>query len=308
MISLEATEASVRRTAAIGSSLALAGALSYGVNIAFARLCAQLGLTGADMIVYRAFAIVAIMAPLAYATGRSLYVEASGRPMLLRFAACSAATGVFYLTSLQYLPVALAVTLFYTFPLVVMALTPIVDGQRLPARRWLAGAAAFAGVVVAVGPAYAELDWRGLALALLGSLSCAGMFIVGSRLTADSVSVFFWTQVLGGVVALGVAFSGRGLAGPEAIAAALWPLLISGGCFLIGFMGQILAGKRISASASSLLFLLEPVFAIAVAALVIGETISPLQGLGVAIVVGALAFDLLPCLRPVRTPPAQGLR
>lgn len=305
MIDLEATDAAVRRTAAIGSVLALFGAASYGVNIVFARVCAQIGITGADIIVYRSLILLPGMALLVLLAGKSFTVPAAERPLLIRFAVSAAATALCYLTSLQYLSVPLAVTIFYTYPLIVMVLTPLVDGLRLPARRWVAAGIAFTGVGLAVGPSLETLDMRGLLFAALGSLCCAAMFITGSRLQGDGRVTFFWCQVAAVPAALGFALIGGGLSPPEMLGAAALPFAITSACYFCGFLLQILAAPRISAATASLLFLLEPMAAIAGAALLLGETLGILQSLGITLVIGALVADLLPALRRPGASPAR---
>lgn len=297
MINLDAAEAAVRRTAAVGSTLALAGAASYGINIVFARICAQMGVSGADIIAYRSIILLPFLALLVLAAGLSLKVPPPQRPVLLRFALSAAATAIFYLTSLQYLPVPVAVTVFYTYPLIVMLLTPFVDRLRLPARRWLIAGLAFIGVILAVGPVHATLDGRGLVFAGLGSLCAAAMFLNGARLETDSRVTFFWCQAIAAPAALAFAWSGAGLAKPELLLVAATPFAVTSICYFLGFTLQILAAARITAATASLLFLLEPLFAIAGAAFLLAETLGVWQAVGVLLVVLALAADLWPTLK-----------
>lgn len=290
--------ASSRRTALIGSALAATGAIAYGINIVGARIAAGLGVTGADIVVYRALVLVPLIGLLALATGRRLVLTTEERPMVLRFAVFAAGTAIFYLSTLKYLPVAHAVTIFYSYPLIVILLTPYLDRVRLPMRRWFVAMIACAGVLVAVGPDSHALDPRGVVLALLGAGFCAGMFITGARLTtAPSVTVF-WCQIVALPLGLGFAWATGGLAEPRLLAVAAAPLMVNLLGYMVGFVCQITAAPRISAATAGLLFLLEPVAAIAGAALVLGENLTVLQGIGMAMVIAALVYDLLPALRP----------
>lgn len=306
MTGLDRAEPAARRAAVIGSAFALTGATAYGINIVGARLCAQMGITGSDIVVYRGLLFLPLLAVFAFFTGRSLLVPAGQHASVLRFALAAAGTALGYMSSLRYLPVPLAVTIFYTYPLIVILLTPYVDRVRLPLRRWIVALIAFAGVLMAIGPHVETLDPRGVALALMGSVFCAGMFITGSRLQTDSTITFFWCQVVALPVGLAFAWATGGLSEPSMLLPAALPLAINVAGYFLGFLFQILAAPRISAATSSLLFLFEPVVAILSAALILHEAIGPLQGLGMALVIGALAFDTLPGLRRRPATPTFG--
>jgi drug/metabolite transporter (DMT)-like permease len=290
-------EAGARRAVLTGSLFALTGAAAYGINIVGARVCAGMGLTGADIVVYRAAILLPLLGLLAATTGRRLTLAGEERPQVLRFAGFSVGTALFYTSSLKYLPVPAAVTIFYTYPLIVILLTPYLDRVALSGRRWVVAIAAFIGVMLAVGPQVDALDPRGVALAFAGSLACAGMFITASRVTTDSYVTFFWCQMLVLPFGLGFAWLNGGLAETDLMRTALLPFMINAGGFFIGFLFQILAASRISAPTSGILFLFEPVVAILTAALLLGEHVTPLQAAGMLLIIAALAYDTLDGLR-----------
>ncbi|HRK23994.1 MAG TPA: DMT family transporter [Beijerinckiaceae bacterium] len=289
--------AAVRRATLVGSALALVGATAYGINIVGARLCAQLGISGSDIVVYRAFLFLPLLAGLALWRGQRLALSPGNRAPVFRFAVFSVATALFYMSSLAYLPVPIAVTIFYTYPLIVILLSPYVDRVPLSLRRWVVALVAFAGVLLAVGPEAHRLDPRGVVLALFGSAACAGMFISAARVETDSSVTFFWCQICALPLGLGFAHVMGGLSEPAVLMAGLAPLLVNVAGYFIGFLLQIMAAARISPATAGLLFLFEPVVAILAAALVLSETLTLAQTVGIALVVGALAFDLLPHLR-----------
>lgn len=290
--------AAARRTALIGSAFAIAGAVAYGLNVIGARLCAGAGVRGSDIVVYRALMFLPLLALLLVIRRQSPVLSVDDRPMTLRFGAASVGTALFYLSSLAYLPVPVAVTIFYTYPLVVIAVTPLLDRVRLPLRRWLVALVAFAGVLLAVGPGAEALDPRGVGLALCGSLCSAAMFISGARVNSDPVITFFWSQMIALPLGLGFAWMSGGLTEPQQLLAAAGPLALNVAGYFLGFLLMILAASRISAATSGLLFLFEPVVTIVAAALLLGETVSLTQGLGMALIIGALILDQLPNLRP----------
>lgn len=102
------------------------------------------------------------------------------------------------LSSLQYINPATLGFLFFTFPAWVAVVQVVRGAERLDARKGLALGLALAGVVVIIGaPRAADLDWRGVGLAL-GAALLYGMFIpllrwlqAGNSITTTTT----WTKI-----------------------------------------------------------------------------------------------------------------
>jgi len=65
------------------------------------------------------------------------------------------------------------------------------------------------------------------------------------------------------------------------------------GGYLIGFLLQVLALMRVAPGNAGLAFCAEPVFAVAVAALMLGERLGALQYAGGALVVAAIMANVI---------------
>jgi drug/metabolite transporter (DMT)-like permease len=162
---------------------------------------------------------------------------------------------------------------------------------RLTARKLAVFGAAFAGILMCVGPAFGGLDWRGVAFAVGASLFCAGLFQLTPKVKADRAALVFWSQAA--VLAVSIPWVIiAGAAAPAALSAAALMIALSSLGFYIGFGLQIVAARLIPPATAGLIFLIEPLVAIAVAALALGETLSPTQWAGIALVLGVLAADL----------------
>jgi drug/metabolite transporter (DMT)-like permease len=85
--------------------------------------------------------------------GRGLRLLACSRPglQLLRSTLLCIST-VIFITGLPYVPLATAAAISFTGPFIVTALAPLVLGERVGPRRWLAVAIGFAGALVVVQP------------------------------------------------------------------------------------------------------------------------------------------------------------
>ena len=74
------------------------------------------------------------------------------------------------LSSLAYIPAATLAFLFYSYPAWVALVQTARGAERVDARRALALALSFAGIVVMVGVPSADGEWRGVALALAAAM------------------------------------------------------------------------------------------------------------------------------------------
>jgi len=281
------------RTALIGTCLALVAAFFYGANIPAARVASQAGLPGADLIAWRAVIFIPLLVLIARMKGIRLGLTRAEARTTLPLALASAFTATFYLSSVDHLPVPIAVILFYTFPLIVMGLGALIE-RRLPVPRQIGVfVIAFAGLVVAIGPSFAGLSGRGMVLAGLAAFACALLFMLAGRAPNAPLRTMVWTQVVVAPVAFGFALLSGNVVSPGVFALAPIAILLAMGGYAIGYFLQLMAAQRLSASRASLLFLFEPVVSILTAGLFLGESLSPLQMGGIVLILIALAVEIL---------------
>jgi drug/metabolite transporter (DMT)-like permease len=274
-------------------AMALVAAAAYGTNIVSAQIAGQAGLSGPLLVFYRVFIMLALVGLALLIWRSSLAVPRSERRALLLFGVMSALVGSAYLSSVAFLPVTVAAVVFFTYPVLIVLAEPFVT--RIPFRpeRLLAACAAFIGVALVVGPDFHGLDPRGLVLALLASLGAATQFFAGAALPQTPLAArLFWSHLLIlPVTALILAITG-GFQSPAAFALAPLAAAVTIGGYLIGFLLQVAAMTRISPGAAGLAFCAEPVCAVMIAAVVIGERLGPLQYLGCALVVATLVINV----------------
>jgi drug/metabolite transporter (DMT)-like permease len=275
----------------LGGVVAVLGAIAYGINIPAARVAGMGGVNGSNLAMQRSMVLVLILAIVIGSTRRSFRIHAGETRRIIAMGFFAGITGVCYLSSLTFVPVAIAVTVFYTFPLLLILAAPFTGGGRITPWRIAAFAIAFTGIMLCVGPTFEGLDWRGLALGAGASLSCAVLFTITASVKQDRLTLMFWMQVF----ALPVLMAGVGTTGLSGLASIgnVWlAILVSAVAFYIGFTGQLVAGGLLKPATLGLFFLIEPVVAIATAAAVLDETMLPVQYGGIALVIGGLALDV----------------
>ena len=199
--------------------------------------------------------------------------------------------------------VALTLIGFYTYPAMV-ALVAIALGRDLPTRGVLAALAlAMGGMLLVVAgsldPAAVRFEPTGFGLAL-GAAATQTVFVTIGRDGYRSIPTEAATAVilggsLVGCLAIGVVTGGtRELALPVVEPVRLLPLVLVAGV-LVAAVPSVLflaAIRRVGGTRAGIVMLLEPVVGVTLAALLLGETLRPVQLVGAAAVLaGALLLQ-----------------
>jgi drug/metabolite transporter (DMT)-like permease len=274
-----------------GGALIVTGAIAYGINIPAARVAGLGGVNGSNLAAQRSLIFAILLAAAITLMGKSFRIQFGESRRIILLGLCAGLVAICYLSSLTYVPVAMAVTVFYTFPLILLLAAPFTGGGRITGWRMVAFAIAFTGIVIAVGPSLDGLDWRGLALAFFAAFASAAMFLLAATLKQDRIILLFWIQVAACCVLLPTAVM-TGLPALETIGGVWLAVALSAAGFYIGFICQFTAAPHLKPATIGLLFLIEPVVAIISAAVFLGEMLTPLQYAGVALVIAGLAIDI----------------
>ena len=282
-----------RSGAPLGAAMLIGAALGYGANIPYARMAADLGVPGADAVAFRVICFLPLLLIGAGLGGVPLKVARREWRSLLLLGLTTAFTGLGYLSAIAFVPVGVAVMIFYTFPLLILLLTPFIDKVRLSGVQFIAFALAFAGIGLAIGPSFGSLDWRGLALAGIASVGAAGQFFLAARAPGGGgLATLFWIHLIILPVALTASLVSGGPAGIEKFSAAAVPLAVTSLLYAGAIILQI-SGMRVTrASVAGVIFCLEPVVATLSAGLLLGERLTALQYIGGALVLAGIMVNL----------------
>ena len=278
----------VQRSGA-GLAFALSGAFFYGFNITFAKIAAELGVGGPMIVAERVLVMIAIGLVIGRLTRASFYVPRNERMPLFGLGLGSTGVSICYISSVAFIPITIAAVIFYTFPILIVVLSPFIDRKPLTLAMMAIVLTAFIGVVLVLGTTDAGLDPRGLLLAAGASISAAIQFFAGTRCrqTGTAAKLVFSQVIVLPSALLTVYFTGAIFAVDSQIIAFV-PVWLTIGGFVFGFGFQILALARISASVAGLAFCLEPVVAALTSAIVLGERLAPIQYLGGMTVIAAI--------------------
>ncbi|WP_093171327.1 DMT family transporter [Sinosporangium album] len=172
------------------------------------------------------------------------------------------------------------------------------DSLGLP---WLLGTlAAVAGCVLLLAPGTSRVDAAGISFGIVSGI-CYGIYTVAAkRLTTHQVSMpaaVAVTLIVGGLIFSPVLVGNFGdLVDPGSVALLLWLGLIATAA---AYMLFVVGLDRVSASTAGTLSLAEPLVAAVLGLLVLGEALTVVSGLGMALLLSGLVI-----VSVVRTKPA----
>ena len=156
-----------------------------------------------------------------------------------------------YFLAFPEMPLANVVALYFTAPLWVVALSPLVLGERQSASRWIAVVVGFAGAVVIAQPVGGGLGWAALLPLTAGAFYATGQLVARRHGDAASSAVMSFHQntvylVGASVFALVVApFATRDGEGAAAFLLRAWEWPEPTALLLLALTGPIAVGGTI---------------------------------------------------------------
>jgi drug/metabolite transporter (DMT)-like permease len=303
----------VEQRGGAGLGFALVSAASFGTSGTFASSLLEAGWTPGAAVTARVVlaALVLTVPALLMLQGRYADLRRGSRTMTVYGLAAVAGCQLAFFNAVQTLPVAVALLLEYSGALMVVLWLWLRHGTR-PRRLTVAGAAVAVGGLVLVLEVLgsADLDLRGVLWGLAAAVGLATYFVLSAQADGGLPPlVVAW----GGLAVGGAALLAAGAVGVLPLAAPrtevtlldvqvswLVPLLgLSLVAAVVAYVSGIVAARRLGAKVASFVGLTEVLFAIAVAWLLIGQTLRPVQLLGGLLVVAGIALVRLDELRGV---------
>lgn len=216
---------------------------------------------------------------------------------------CYTLQSTFYFTAVRFISPTLVALLFYTYPILVVALACLLERRRPSLPIVVSGTISFAGVLLILGTTYGSIDGVGTLLAFGAALVYAVYIVLGHRVIKE-VAPFTATTfvtIFAGVGALATSFFTAPLDfsfqpaawGPIAVL-----VLFSTITALLTFFRGL---KILGPARASILSMSEPLFTALGAALLLQERLTAVQLIGgAAVLAGAVLIN-----RPGKDQPRQ---
>ena len=216
-----------------------------------------------------------------------------GKQLLLAFCNIAAFFALLFVAAFR-LPGAVAGTLGATLPLVLMLLAWLQDGTR-PSMKWLLlGLMGLAGVLLLLNPS-ANLDPVGVACAMLATV------LIGQSSrwmrhwpVNDLLSLTAWQLLLGGLMLIPLAWWLAGpmpLPDPASAPGLLWLILLN---TALGYWAWLWGLKHRGPEVMGMLALTNPMMAVSLGVLIVGETLDVSQWIGIGVILLSLFLMKLP--------------
>ena len=275
----------------LGVFLIVLSALFNGTLAIFACLAYQAG-TNPITLLFLRFSIAGIFMILvmavkgvAFPRGRTLAVLIGMGALLYVSISLS------FFTALTMAPAGLVVILLYLFPAFVTLLAAIFQKKPVTLFSLIALLLSFIGIVFIVGPGSGKGQILGILLAILAAFGFAIFLILSHKsilkagaFPATTVVTFSAGIVFGGIVAVkGVQFPVTTAGWVYAVAVAMIPTVL-------GFVTLFAGLKRVEPPNAAIILTLDPVIAVVLAVVILGETMTPVKILGGAMILSAVVL------------------
>ena len=277
---------------------AITAVIAWGIGPLFNK---SMSVSTPTIVFYRILIGVPVMVTMSRLTGNGLdrkLLRSTAVPGLLFGTSMLAGFAAIKMTS-----IANATLIGNLQPVLIMFVAPRLLGERLHGKQVATGAVALGGVLTVVLAAAstsgASLD--GDVMAFVNVVIWAAYFMMAKKRRVDGVdgwsflaAVFCWAAVV--VVPFGlVASNDLGVMTPRDW---LFIVCMALGPGVIGHGLMTWSQSHVDVTLASILGLLGPVVSTGLAWVVFGESLTPVQMLGAAVVIGALVF----LVRDQRTP------
>jgi len=209
--------------------------------------------------------------------------------------------------SLQYLDVSMYIVLVYLYPVLVVVAMSLM-GHHVSGQTWVALAVVMVGVVLTVPELFGgvgDVSALGVALVLLQACLMAAFMIVSSRLLPGHINGVVsaaWT-VLGATLAMTPLALGGGLVVPHGASMIAKVLLFALVPTLLSSVFFYRALRHLPPGLMAMIMTVEVAMAIFLSVLFLGETVSGMQLLGAAVVIGGVLLAQAASVREARQRP-----
>ncbi len=263
----------------------------------FARFAYLEGASVTELLLLR----FVIATPLFLVIAR-IFTLGQGRPGRNGWRGCLLAGALFFIatlcdfTAIERIGAALSRVILFTFPIFVILLTALRNRKPPPTGQVALFILVYAGlwlVVMPSGPStLAEADWEGIMWAL-GSAVAYAAFLVTSQVTMMRMGSMRFTALYNMVVLVMMVAYAVLIDPPQrwpSAATLQWGGLIAIFCTVLPFFLLFEGIRRVGASQASLITLAGPVITVVAAWWLLGESMTTVQWLGLAILVASMGL------------------
>lgn len=200
-----------------------------------------------------------------------------------------------YFSAVKYIPISLAVLIFYAYPVFVAIISSLVDKEKLSKQIVYSIGLSFLGLAMVLGTSFGSVNLYGILLALGAGVSYTGYLILGNRVMKDSpaleTSAFICLFAAISLAVMG--FSSGNLTLQLTTQAWLATVGVSLCCTVLAIFTLFRGMELIGSTRTAILSMVEPLITILLSAILFGERMTWLQVLGGLTVLGGALLVVL---------------
>lgn len=265
-----------------GRAAVLAAAVAFGVYGILSKFALNAGIEPLTLLFWR-FGLAALLLAVLARAVKEPHLKRTSLPALGALGVLYAAMSLTYLLTVKNIGVPYAVLLLYAYPAVVAAVERL-HGTQLHLPRVIATAMALAGVALLVYAPHGSISAAGAFIGLASALAY-GLYIYygsGTMRSAPAIGGAAAIMASAALVISPFAFFGHHVRHSPAAWEWVVAVAVCGTALPVALLG---AGMRKTGPGkAALLGTLEPLTAVALAAVVLGEELHPVQYLGALLV------------------------
>jgi drug/metabolite transporter (DMT)-like permease len=273
----------------LGIAVALAAGAGYAVANTSASLAYQAGSNPMTVAATRFLIPVLALVVWLRMSGVSLVLPKRETVLAILLGFVTALYTYAFLRSFSILPFALAVLIFYLFPLIAAIMVVALGWEKFVWRTGAAIVLALIGLALALDVRGGNLDPAGIALALVGAVGLAIVIVVSSRMfrTGDARPVTLYMAAGASALLLVLCAASGEIALPHT--ASGWiGFTASSICYGFAMIAFFIAMSMIGPVRTSLFSYVDAVISAILGVVVLGQALTLIQVAGIVLVIGAL--------------------
>jgi probable blue pigment (indigoidine) exporter len=268
---------------------AIVGACAFGCADVLTRLTFLSGADALTMALVRGFIGLPLLAAWLFVGVRPVPLSVRARWISLGIGVLFAGNVFWLFKAIEIVEVPVAILTYFAYPLLTGLAAAATGIEALGWRGAAAALVAFLGLALMIGAHPGGVATAGIAFALVAAV-CRVVILLITRASlhgADSRLITFYSIASATAVFILIALAGANWQ-PPATPLGWFAMAGSSVAMTIGLLAVFMSAMRIGPFRTSLFMNLEPLIATVGSAVVLGELITPLQGLGGAVMIAAL--------------------
>lgn len=272
-----------------GVALAIAAAVSFAANTTLARIAYDGGSNVMTVLTVRTILAGLVVLALLRLSRGPLQLPPRKRLAAYGIGLVLALYSYGMMSAIKFIPVALAVLIFYTYPLLTTVYLWLTGRERINWRSGAALTAAFAGLILALDIGGASFDLRGIAFATLAALGITVVVIFNSRLVGggDSRPVTLH-MMASAAIAYTLVTLGLGEFALPAGAPGWWSFIGGPLFYAVAIIAFFIAMSKLGPFRTTLTMNLEPVSSMLFGFALLGQVLTGWQMFGAGLVIAAV--------------------